>query len=94
MLTSPSVNAKLPAAEPYEVDDRQLELAVELLTDVVQYVQNTIADDDLHNGQPLGDLVESVLGPNYIPKRRRSSAEALVQWHELEEFLESRLHKT
>ena len=51
------------AAGPRQVDRLQLELAVELLSDVGKYVKNTIAEDYLQVGQPLGDLVKSVLVP-------------------------------
>ena len=74
------------------IDRDQLELAVELLRDVGEYVQNAIVDDCLRPGQPLGDLVDSVLESKRSPKRVRSQANALFQWEKLERFLESRLH--
>ena len=79
------------AAGPRQVDRLQLELAVELLSDVGKYVDNTIVEDYLQTGQPLGDLVKSVLVPNYIPNPRRSRGDALSHWTRLEDFLESRL---
>ena len=79
------------AAGLRQVDRLQLELAVELLSDVGKYVDNSIVEDYLQTGQPLGDLVKSVLVPNYIPNPKRSRGDALSQWTRLEDFLESRL---
>jgi hypothetical protein len=76
---------------PDQVDPEQLELAVELLSDVGQYVGDQFVEDFLRKGQPLGDLVERVLVPNYLPARRLSFADAASQWTQLEDFLESRL---
>lgn len=37
-----------------------------MLSDVGKYVENTIVEDYLQRGQPLGDLVKSVLARNQI----------------------------
>jgi hypothetical protein len=76
---------------PDQIDRLQLQLAVELLSDVGKYVDNTIVEDYLRKGQALGDLVKSVLGRKYIFNPRRSRGNASSQWAQLEDFLESRL---
>jgi hypothetical protein len=73
------------------VDRQQLELAVELLSDVGKYAENKIVEDYMHRGQPLGDLVKTALSRNYIRNSRRSRGDASSQWTQLEDFLESRL---
>lgn len=83
--------AKDIAAGTRHVDCLQLELAVELLSDVGIYVEDTIVEDYLRSGQPLGDLVESVVARNYVRSPRHCREEASSQWMRLEEFLESRL---
>ena len=79
------------AAGSRQVDRLQLELAVEFLSDVGKYVKNTIVEDCMQEGQPFGDLVKSVLARNYIRTPRQSRQDALSQWTQLEDFLESRL---
>jgi hypothetical protein len=79
------------AAGPRRVDRTQLDLAVELLSDVGAYVENTIVEDYLQGGQPLGDLVKAVLDRNYTRNPRHSPQHASSQWTQLEDFLESRL---
>jgi hypothetical protein len=68
------------AAGPGEVDRQQLELAVELRSDVGKYAENTIVEDYMRRGQPLGDLVKTVLSRNYIRNPRRSRGDASSQW--------------
>lgn len=79
------------AAGSRQVDRLQLDLAVEFLSDVGKYVKNTIVEDCMQEGQPFGDLVKSVLARNYIRTPRQSRQDALSQWTQLEDFLESRL---
>jgi hypothetical protein len=79
------------AAGPDQVDRQQLELAVELLSDVGKYTGNTIVEDYMRRGQPLGDLVKTVLSRHYSRNPRKSRGNASSQWSELEDFLESRL---
>ena len=79
------------AAGPGEVDRQQLELAVELLSDVGKYAETEIVENCLRRGQPLGDLVKTVLSRNYLRNPRRSGGDALSQWMQMEDFLESRL---
>jgi hypothetical protein len=45
----------------------------------------------MRRGQPLADLVKTVLSRNYIRNPRRSRGDASSQWTHLEDFLESRL---
>lgn len=75
---------------PAHVDRQQLELAVELLSDVGTYANNSIVTGSLRQGMPLGDLVNCVLGVDRTLKRTREYA-AWSQWTQLEDFLESRL---
>jgi len=79
------------AAGPDRVDRGQLELAVELLSDVGKYAGNTIVHDYMRRGQALGDLVKTVQGYKYILNSKLSPADAASQWRRLENFLESRL---
>jgi hypothetical protein len=79
------------AAGPGQIDPVQLDLAVELLSDVGDYVKTAVVKDCLRRGQPLGDLVKSVLAKNRILRPGRPDADALTQWTQLEDFLESRL---
>ncbi len=79
------------AAGPDQIDPVQLDLAVELLSDVGDYVKTAVVKDCLRKGQPLGDLVKSVLAKNGILRPGRPDADALTQWTQLEDFLESRL---
>jgi serine/threonine protein kinase len=79
------------AAGPDRVDRLQLELAVELLSDLGKYVKNTMVEDYLRRGQPLGDLVNSVLARSHIRNTGLSPGDGATQWAQLEEFLESRL---
>jgi hypothetical protein len=65
-----------PTAADLHVERLQLELAVELLSDVGKHVENTIVEDYLQRRQPLGDLVKSVLARNQISKPRRSRGDA------------------
>ena len=73
---------------PDQIDRVQLELAIELLSDVGKYVENTIVEDYLRKGQTLGDLVKSVMEPKYIFNPSRSRGNASSQWLQLEDFLE------
>ena len=75
---------------PAHVDRQQLELAVELLSDVGAYANNSIVTGCLREGMPLGDLVNRVLGIDRTSKRTREYA-AWSQWRQLEDFLGSRL---
>ncbi|MGB9305009.1 MAG: hypothetical protein WCB92_15395 [Mycobacterium sp.] len=79
------------AAGPRRVDRLKLELAVELLSDFGEYIKNTIVEDYLQSGQPLGDLVNAVLAGNYVRDPSQSPRDASVHWTHLEDFLESRL---
>ena len=81
------------AAGPRRVDPRKLELAVELLSDFGEYIKNTIVEDYLQSGQPLGDLVHAVLAGNYVRNPSQSPREASAHWTHLEDFLESRLRE-
>jgi hypothetical protein len=76
---------------PDQIDRDQLELAIELLDDVGKYVGNTVVDDFLQRGQAFGDLAESVFGRTFGFNPGRSRGDALSQWAQLEDFLESRL---
>ena len=81
------------AAGPRRVDRRKLELAVELLSDFGEYIKNTIVEDYLQSGQPLGDLVHAVLAGNYVRNPSQSPRDASAHWTHLEDFLESRLRE-
>jgi hypothetical protein len=81
------------AVGPDRVDREQLGLAVELLEDVGQYVKSAIVGRHLQAGQPLGDMVESVLDGNHAHGLRKSGGDAFRQWVQLEGFLESHLHE-
>jgi hypothetical protein len=65
---------------PDQVDGQQLELAIELLSDVGKYAGNTILADYMRRGQPLCDLVKTVLSRNYFRNPRRSRGDASSQW--------------
>jgi serine/threonine protein kinase len=80
------------AEEPASIDRDQLELAIELLTDVGDYVRDSIVDDVLRAGQPLGDLVEFTLAVKPITKRWPSGADAAFQWQQLTDFLDAQLY--
>jgi len=79
------------AGGPDSVDREQLELAIELLTDIGDYVRNPLVRDNLRAGRPLGDLVEFVFADMPMTKRRPSGDTAATQWRRLEDFLDSRL---
>lgn len=77
---------------PAHIDRMQLELAVELISDVAEYVGSSLVKGFLRQGQPLGDLVHSVLGKRARPGARQARVYAArLQWTQLEDFLESRL---
>jgi hypothetical protein len=79
------------AAGPQNIDPSQLELAIELLRDVVQYVHDTLVRDCLRTGQALGDLAAAVLNGSQISSPKPTRGDVSVQWAKLEDFLESRL---
>lgn len=76
------------AGGPRRVDPPEAELAIELLSDVGAYVMDTIVEDCMQGGQPLGDLVRSVLARNYIANPSQSAQGASSQWTQLEAFLQ------
>jgi hypothetical protein len=78
-------------AGPKDVDPDQLALAVELLEDVGKYLQLTVVDDCLHDGQPLGAFVKAVLNHTQTRKARELARDAVQQWTHLETLLNSRL---
>lgn len=78
---------------PEHIDHTQLELAIELLRDVGDYAHTSLVKGFLRQGQPLGDLVHSVLGSRVNANARQARVYAArQQWTQLEDFLESRLH--
>ncbi len=78
---------------PDSIDRDQLELAVELLTDVGEYAEDDIVEETLDADMPLGALVAHVLDPETVRKPSGPYAEAVEQWESLETFLESRLRQ-
>lgn len=78
---------------PDAVDRDQLELAVELLTDVGQYSEDTIVEDTLKTDKPLGRFVGHVLDPDAVRRPNPPYAEAAEQWETLSSFVESRLRQ-
>jgi hypothetical protein len=77
---------------PTSIDRDQLELAIELLMDVGDYVRDSTVEDNLRTGQPLGDLVEFVLVAKPANREWPSSADAASQWRQLSDFLDLRLY--
>lgn len=84
------------AAGLVHIDPKQLDLAVELLSDLAEYVSDPIVENMLHPKQPLGRLVNSVATGSHLPNTGAATVQsaAAAQWYRLEDFLESRLRET
>jgi hypothetical protein len=81
------------AGGPETVDPRQLELAVELITDAEQWAGSDAASKALASSEPLGWLVSFLLRPD--PTRLAPSAPfdaEVVAWRALVGGFEDRLH--
>lgn len=78
---------------PDAVDREQLELAVELLSDVGEYAEDSTVEKALDSGRPLGKLVAYVLDSETAGRPKAPYAEAVREWEELERFVESRLRR-
>lgn len=76
---------------PQHVDPVQLNLAVELFTDIAQFVGSKFVDDQIRPGQPLTGLIEAVVAGRRIPERQWSGTRAERQVRKLEDFVESLL---
>ncbi|TDZ83153.1 hypothetical protein DE4585_01948 [Mycobacteroides salmoniphilum] len=76
-----------------EVDRDQLELAVELLTDVAEYSEDDSVDAELDSDTPLGKLVGHLLEPDKHDEPKGSFADAAESWRTLERALEARLRR-
>ena len=81
------------AGGPETVDPGQLELAVELITDVEQWAGSDAADKALAGSESLGWLISFLLRPD--PTRLAPSAPfdaEVAAWRSLTSGVEDRLH--
>lgn len=78
-------------AGPNSVDARQLELAIELFTDVARFARSQVAERHLQRGQPLRLLADAVARGRISQRERRLNFAASDQVRELQRFVESRL---
>lgn len=76
-----------------EVDRDQLELAVELLTDVAEYSEDDSVDAELDSDTPLGKLVGHLLEPDKHDEPTGAFADAAESWRTLERAMEARLRR-
>lgn len=76
-----------------EVDRDQLELAVELLTDVAEYSEDDSVDAELDSDTPLGKLVGHLLEPEKHDEPKGPFADAAERWRTLERAMEARLRR-
>ncbi|MBB4853189.1 hypothetical protein HNP40_000555 [Mycobacteroides chelonae] len=76
-----------------EVDRDQLELAVELLTDVAEYSEDDSVDAELDSDTPLGKLVGHLLEPDTHDEPKGPFADAAERWRNLERAMEARLRR-
>ncbi|MFA4080200.1 primosomal protein [Mycobacteroides salmoniphilum] len=76
-----------------EVDRDQLELAVELLTDVAEYSEDDSVDAELDSDTPLGKLVGHLLEPDKHDEPKGAFADAAESWRTLERAMEARLRR-
>ncbi|OAT70718.1 primosomal protein [Mycobacteroides immunogenum] len=76
-----------------EVDRDQLELAVELLTDVAEYSEDDSVDAELDSDTPLGKLVGHLLEPEQHDEPKGPFADAAERWRTLERAMEARLRR-
>ncbi|WP_078288290.1 primosomal protein [Mycobacterium sp. D16R24] len=76
-----------------EVDRDQLELAVELLTDVAEYSEDDSVDAELDSDTPLGKLVGHLLEPDKHDEPKGPFADAAESWRTLERAMEARLRR-
>jgi hypothetical protein len=78
---------------PDTLDRDQLELAVEFVRDVGDYSEDDTVDRLLADDTALGRLVNYALTPDSAPKPTGPTAEAVSEWTQLENFVESRLRR-
>lgn len=76
-----------------EVDRDQLELAVELLTDVAEYSEDDSVDAELNSDTPLGKLVGHLLEPEKHDEPKGPFVDAAERWRTLERAMEARLRR-
>jgi len=76
-----------------EVDRDQLELAVELLTDVAEYSEDDSVDAELDGDTALGKLVGHLLEPDKHDEPKGPFADAAESWRTLERAMEARLRR-
>ncbi|NGX09308.1 primosomal protein [Mycobacteroides franklinii] len=76
-----------------EVDRDQLELAVELLTDVAEYSEDDSVDAELDSDTSLGKLVGHLLEPEKHDEPKGPFADAAERWRTLERAMEARLRR-
>lgn len=76
-----------------EVDRDQLELAVELLTDVAEYSEDDSVDAELDSDTPLGKLVGHLLEPEKHDEPKGPFVDAAERWRTLERAMEARLRR-
>ncbi|MGL4305600.1 MAG: primosomal protein [Mycobacteriaceae bacterium] len=79
---------------PTAVDQNQLDLAVELLTDAADFADDDSVDEALAASEPLGWLVKYTLSPDPSKLVPSPPFDAQAQaWRDLERGLEARLRK-
>lgn len=76
---------------PENVDQDQLDLAIEFARDVCDYADDGTADKYLDTDEALGRFVGHVLEPAAVAAPQKPYAKAVEQWETLERFVESRL---
>lgn len=81
------------AAGPDEVDRDQLELAVELLSDVAEYSEDETVDAELDPKKSLGRLVGHLLEPDKYNAPTGPFTAAADAWRALEKAMEARLRR-
>lgn len=75
------------------MDRDQLELAVELLTDVAEYSEDDSVDAELDSDTPLGKLVGHLLEPEKHDEPKGPFVDAAERWRTLERAMEARLRR-
>ena len=78
---------------PDALDRDQLALAVEFIRDVGDYSEDDTVDRLLAGDTALGRVVNHTLNPDSAARPAGSPAQAVAEWVELENFVESRLRR-
>ena len=77
---------------PADVDENQLDLAVELLLDAEDYLDTDVVDAYLNDSTRLGNYVESIIGDNTEPPEEPYD-DIVDEWDKLVIWLDSVIDK-